>query len=148
MIISRVRLWTWYISRRFAGIVSESCHSQHKATPRQRDRLSQSLDQLSVETVVPSLLVLTWSAVHFMPSCLALVRSQVPTCSYSTRGVPFWRIQWPCSPPFRVADPIRASCPDPPHGPWDPFLILLVGRLHSVPAPLYFYSISHFLSIQ
>ncbi|VEL08899.1 unnamed protein product [Protopolystoma xenopodis] len=40
----------------------------------------------------------------------------------------------PFSPSFRVADPIRASCPDLPHGPVGSFFIFLVDRFHSVTA--------------
>ncbi|VEL26690.1 unnamed protein product [Protopolystoma xenopodis] len=43
----------------------------------------------------------------------------------------------PCSPPFRVADPTLISCPYLPHWLVGPFLIFLLGRSHSIPAPVY-----------
>ncbi|VEL41795.1 unnamed protein product [Protopolystoma xenopodis] len=54
----------------------------------------------------------------------------------------------PCSPPFRVADPALVSCPDLPHGLLDPFLIFLVDRFLSVPAPVYLYSRYYFSRLQ
>ncbi|VEL15379.1 unnamed protein product [Protopolystoma xenopodis] len=38
IIIPSVGPWTWYIPRRFAGIVSESYHPQHQAASRQIDK--------------------------------------------------------------------------------------------------------------
>ncbi|VEL13491.1 unnamed protein product [Protopolystoma xenopodis] len=52
-----------------------------------------------------------------------------------------------CS-PLRVADPALVPCPDPPHEPVGPFLIFIVDRFHSVPAPAYFYSKCYFSSLQ
>ncbi|VEL38536.1 unnamed protein product [Protopolystoma xenopodis] len=40
--LDNVRPWIWYILRRLAdivvGLISESCHSQHQARTRQRDK--------------------------------------------------------------------------------------------------------------
>ncbi|VEL13525.1 unnamed protein product [Protopolystoma xenopodis] len=44
-------------------------------------------------------------------------------------------LPWPL---LRVDNPSLASCPDLLHGPLGSFLIFLVDRFHSVPAPAYF----------
>ncbi|VEL40589.1 unnamed protein product [Protopolystoma xenopodis] len=93
MIISRVRLWTWYVVRRFGGIVSESCQSQRQTTPHQRDKGSQSIDQHSIVAVAQSILVLSWPFYYFLPSIVSpSYYRKLVTCLNSTKRVPFRRI--------------------------------------------------------
>ncbi|VEL33494.1 unnamed protein product [Protopolystoma xenopodis] len=51
-------------------------------------------------------------------------------CSLANLPLRHYTCYLPCSPPFRVADPTRASCPNLPHGPVDPFLIFLLTDLN------------------
>ncbi|VEL36718.1 unnamed protein product [Protopolystoma xenopodis] len=37
-----------------------------------------------------------------------------------------------------MTDPTCVPCPNLPHGPVNPFLIFLLDRFHSVPAPVHF----------
>ncbi|VEL12435.1 unnamed protein product, partial [Protopolystoma xenopodis] len=93
--VQDVGLWTWYMPRRFGGIVSTSCHSQHHTTIRQRPtfcRNGRAITRLYVlNPLVP----------------LSPYREFTLASSHLLSSLP---------PPFRVADPTRTSCPRLLHG--------------------------------
>ncbi|VEL08118.1 unnamed protein product [Protopolystoma xenopodis] len=76
-----------------------------------------------------------WFASFGTPLCLNFIGPFLFWMAQSLRSLASSHFPFIPTTLFRSADPTRASNPDPPHGPVDPFLIFLVHRFHSVPAP-------------